>query len=278
MALLLCDGIGKACRGLCDGLCHVINLPCRLCCKTCRVSCDCICQAVTSPFFFYLAVTCGFNFPPTFWGILAVASGCGHDADWLALNAIGTLSHIIAAFYIVHKVQEDDYGFGGFGGGNNNNSSKPQPSSGSSLPTATVYGGDMEDGGKKKEPTTGYEKLQESFGPNKSAVAVPVSSTNRFGGSSSSANSWSRLCETVSYDLGVAIYLVIFVIWMCWQGSGFSKALAAGFDGNGGDYGGNGGNCAHITKWMINSVILGWIFMSLVLISFCCSLFCLKPV
>ena len=253
MALLLCDGISKGCKGLCEGLCHIINLPCRICCEGCKLSSDCCCRAVTSPFFPYLAVTCAFNLPPSVWGIQSLSLGCGDDATWLVVNAVMTAIHIAAAFYIVARIQaDDDFSVGGGGG---------RPSSTSGLPVATVY--NME-GGKQTESTSSYQKVKESF-----TTPTAVTAVSRNDGS---ANSWSRMCHIISYDAGVALYLIVFIVWVCWQSSGVSKVITGAIADGGGD------GCGQIQKWMVNSVILGWIYMMLVCTSFCCSLICLRPV
>src|SRR3569623_1680572 len=101
MALLLCQGLGNLCSGICSGLSQVLSLPCRICCEGTRLGCDAVCQALTSPFYPYLAVTFALNLPPTVWGIQSAVRGC--HVDWLIFNAIATTVHILAAFYIVQK-------------------------------------------------------------------------------------------------------------------------------------------------------------------------------
>jgi len=269
MALLLCEGIGKACDGLCTGLSHLINLPCRICSQTCRCACDGCGHVLKSPFFPYLAVTLSFNLPPAVWGFRAKVQGCDGSSSghWLLVNAIYALIHVLAAFYIVHQIQKSTTGNDvaeSSGGGSTN------PASSSSAL------GDPEKGTSKEKQqpakVTRYERVTES---------TTSGGFSYFSYSSSSRSStlagegtWARMIQVIGYDIGVALYIVVFLAWLVWQSIGVSRILGGDFDG----YDGNGGACGRVHSWATNSLVLGWMYMMVVCASFCCSLCCLRPV
>jgi hypothetical protein len=98
MAAVLCKTIGE----LCSAAGQVVCLPC----KACNVGCESLGQVFLSPFFPYLAVTLGLNMPALVYGIRSLGVACPSLSSWLMANGLLCLIHMIAAFYIVHKIRE----------------------------------------------------------------------------------------------------------------------------------------------------------------------------
>jgi len=136
------------------------------------------------------------------------------------------------------------------------------------VPTGVV---DTEWGGKKggsAKPGSGgatqYQRMVDTM-----RISNASSGDRSSGGA---ASSWNRTWRIMCYDVGVAIYIVVFLAWVCYQSVGLSRVVGGGYDGGGGN------GCDNVGRWMTNSLILGWVFMMLVCTSFCCSLICLRPV
>lgn len=237
------------CSSVCSGFSHLISLPCRICCEGTRFGCDALCRALTSPFFPYLAVTCALNLPPSVWGIQSAIQGC--HVDWLTFNGIATAIHILAAFYIVQKIQAENW----------------DDDEGSAVVVPTT-GRDPEKG---NQPTTVYQKVTESKTVTSSGIRASMSSFYMRSTTSSDgrANSLPRLIQVLCYDVGVAVYIIIFLAWMIWISIGASHMFGGVVD--------EWEGCASVGKWVRNSVILGWVYMMLVCCSFCCSMICIRP-
>lgn len=76
-----------------------------------------------------------------------------------------------------------------------------------------------------------------------------------------------RIKHVLCYDGGVAIYIILAIVWIIWQAVGFGKLVSF----NGGGCGGNG-----VASKLVTSLLCGYIYMSLVGIGFLCSLCCLR--
>lgn len=102
MAAIICDSIGKLCNSVGQLLC----LPC----KACGIGCDALCDVVKSPFFPYIGIAVGLNLPPTILGFRTIADlggDCAEAVQWLIVNGVFCFMHMVAAFYIIHKIQVD---------------------------------------------------------------------------------------------------------------------------------------------------------------------------
>jgi hypothetical protein len=102
MAAIICESFGKLCHALGDVIC----LPC----KACGIGCEAIMDALKSPFSLYILVAVGLNAAPIYMGIRTLpdlGGGCGEATSWLIVNGAICLIHIVAAFYMIHKIQED---------------------------------------------------------------------------------------------------------------------------------------------------------------------------
>lgn len=98
------------------------------------------------------------------------------------------------------------------------------------------------------------------------AQPVITKSTNR-SILDSRGNSMARIKHVLCYDGGVAIYIILAIVWMVWQGIGFGRLMSF-----------NAGNCGGntVASKLVTSLLCGYIYMSLVGIGFLCSLCCLR--
>ena len=102
MAAIICDSIEKLCSSVGQLLC----LPC----KACGIGCDALFDILKSPFFPYIGIAVGLNLPPAILGFRTIADlggDCSDAVQWLIVNGVFCLIHILAAFYIIHKIQVD---------------------------------------------------------------------------------------------------------------------------------------------------------------------------
>jgi hypothetical protein len=237
MALLLCDSIGK----LIGNACHCLTVPFQQCCSG-------MCSALTSPFFCYLAVTFSLNLPPVVWGVRSYLAYGDCNTQWMGINALLCATNIIAAMYIVHKMQDDPV--------------FSQPILPTATPVATIVAdtGLMTDAKKKDDLTTPYQAVEAQPVTGNSPVRYPTGSRD------GAPNSYQRLSQVLCYDMGVALYIVIVVVWIFWQSGGVLKL----FGGIGDE------NCNRVENWMMFSVTLGFLWMTVVCCAFGCSLLCLR--
>jgi hypothetical protein len=236
---------------------------------------------ICSPFFPYLALTVGLNLPPTLWGVQSLANVGRCDTIWLLVNAVATTLHIVAAFYIVYKIQSETataepvaYAYADTGVSNNDTVGETTP-----VPVAATK---LNDTNKMSvEEGTHYRSMEvPGLGPGGlSRVQMlsrwtTISSLSGPGdaGSDTAANSVQRLGQVMCYDAGVAVYIVISCAWMVWQSIGISRVL---FGGSSGDDGGDD-VCGEMEKWMVFSIICGFLYLMLVCFAFGCSILCLR--
>jgi hypothetical protein len=222
---------------LCSGLC---KLPCNLVNGCCENVCSALGQTLCSPFFPYLAVTCALNVPPVAWAIQSYTKGeC--DATWLYVNAIGSLVHILGSFYICRAIQAHHQ-------------------QATSLPQAEVI---AEESGNQGGFATQYKSIDST-----SVNAISFKSISLVMGSGDGegeANSVKRLTHVLCYDKIVAVYIVVAISWLVWQSVGISHVLFRQLEG-----------CDEVERWILISVVLGFLYMMLVCFAFGCSLLCLR--
>eukprot|EP00522_Entomoneis_paludosa_P011521 CAMPEP_0172455388 /NCGR_PEP_ID=MMETSP1065-20121228/12043_1 /TAXON_ID=265537 /ORGANISM="Amphiprora paludosa, Strain CCMP125" /LENGTH=282 /DNA_ID=CAMNT_0013207849 /DNA_START=29 /DNA_END=877 /DNA_ORIENTATION=+ len=281
MAAILCGGIGACCKGL--GQC--LSLPFQACSSVCGETCTFVKKSLTSPFTPYLLTTFALNLPPTIWGArafltsLAENQRCQGDS-WLWVNSGLALVHILAAFYIVFRIQEQ----------------KPDVP----LVQATVDGQE-EDTAKASAAETGtsYQKMSKGeeesntkksgsltdqliasvattvFPVTKTATATPSPEPGTRGAyygdvyEEGEANSVQRLKQLFCYDAVMAVYILAAIFWCVWQSVGISQALVSD-DGQASDL------CDSVENWSSLSIMCGFLYAMLVFVAFCCSFMCLK--
>ena len=111
--------------------------------------------------------------------------------------------------------------------------------------------------GDSANPSTPFSKADDDK-PTYTATAVPMLNGAPADPVAGHANSTKRLTQVLCYDPGVAVYLLICLLWVCWQMYGYSQIGAPG--------------CSHITS----SLLCGMIYGMLVCCTFACSLLCLR--
>jgi hypothetical protein len=234
---------------------------------------------ICSPFFPYLALTVGLNLPPTLWGFKSFGSNfetC--DTVWLHLNAVGTVLHMVAAFYIVHKIQSDQavpvpsdtaepVAYAAYADTGTSNNAADETTSAAT--TATK----LNDNSKTSvEEGTHYRSMEGPGG----RVQMLSHWTSASMSGPGSANSVQRLGQVLCYDAGVAVYIIIFCAWMVWQSIGMSTVLFGGSGSDDGDDGDDEDVCGQVEKWMVFSIICGFLYLMLVCFAFGCSILCLR--
>jgi len=237
MAAILCTSIGE----LCGKGCQCIRLPCQYLGQACSKSCDMLGEIMCTPFMPYLVVTFGLNTPAVVFALKSIESyGCSYSVfRWLAINAAFGFCHMFAAFYIVQIIRAPALAH------------RPAEATVSALTglnsqKAAEEGSYVESNFRPiTDGTVGYD--------------VP-------GG----ANSFQRIKHVLCYDKGMAIYICIFLSWVVWMGIGVSRRLF--FD----DFNEGGGDCDQMLGYMNTAIALGYVWMGMVGMAFCCSLVCLR--
>ena len=290
MAAILCQGIANLCKAL--GSC--CSLPCQLCGSCCGESCRLVGQLFSSPFTPYLLTTLALNVPPFVFGTKAFIEAKGarcHGDVWLWVNAGLAMIHILAAIYIVHRVQEEKV-----------TAAEATVVTDTETPTATAgqYQSLKENDNRQNTPapvSTQQQSMTDrllmgvvsTMAPSlaRTAPAEPRAAATRVSSAPTNmatatylgndyddgeANSYQRLKQVFCYDLVVAIYMVAAIFWCIWQSIGISQILFPEDDNNGNAV----DVCEHIGGWTVSSIICGFLFIALVCFSFTCSLLCLR--
>lgn len=226
MAAILCKTIGE----LLSQCCECMKLPCQYLGQACGKSCEFFGSVICTPFAPYLIATLSLNTPSVVYGIYAIQ---GYDCSaslvrWLIISGAFGLCHMVAAFYMTTIIQT------------------PGTQGGPTIAATT--------GLNSTQTSVEEGTYQSNFRPLSEGTEIP-------GG----ANSVQRIKHVLCYDKNVAIYILIFLIWIVWLGLGVVRRL-----------GGEGGNCDELASHMATVLICGYIWMGLVGVTFCCSLLCLR--
>lgn len=264
MAAVLCQSIGSCCSGM--GRC--LSCPFQVCGDCCSSCCSSIGRVLTSPFTPYLLTTVVLNLPPFVWGtrtaidVFHYNSSC-QNSRWLYINAALSLVHLIAAFYIVHRIQEE------------NNQAEAAAAIAGSDPEASTTNDyqKMEGRGDETATTangggTGWKTIASTLFP-VPAKAAQVAHTTLHGEGQGEANSVQRLKQVFCYDIGVALYILAIMFWFVWQSVGISQILFAENEND--SY-----ICENSEKRTILSILCGFLYIMLVCVTFACSFICLK--
>ena len=257
MAAVLCASVASCC----SALGHCLTFPCSACGTCCSSCCSSIGRALTSPFTPYILTTVVLNLPCVVWGLRTVVEvfkykeSC-QDSNWVTINAALSLVHLLAAFYIVHRIQEDNRAAAAAleGEGSPNHPIDPE---------ATNYK-PMERGEDAKP--TAWKSAAAAFFPGPAKAADVAHTAVRGEGE---ANSVQRLKQVFCYDIGVAVYIIAMLFWLIWQSVGISQVLF-GKD-NTDSY-----VCETIEKRTILSILCGFLYIMLVFVTFSCSFCCLR--
>lgn len=278
MAAILCQGIGQACSGLGEIIGQVCCLPCR----ACGFACSGIGDLCSSPFFPYAALTFGLNVPPIVLGIQGMLmSDCSSIDRWFLVNAILCLVHCVACLYIIHRIQHDPF----FRDDPIVAATPVSPSSDGKKQsfTASVFGGKAEPSApsdskksfaasvfgtktdeSKIESGTYYQAQPVQATPVKAGPVITKSNHKSI--NDSAGRSMARIKHVLCYDGGVAIYIILGIVWIIWQSMGLGRLVTF----NNGACGGGA-----VASKLVTSLICGYVYMSFVGIGFVCSLCCL---
>jgi len=187
-------------------------------------------DAVTSSFFPYLSTTFLLNIPPFALGLATVISDeC--ESNWLVFNGFLCFLHMAVATYIVYRIRAlGSSRKGGINGGCDDESK--------------VYLAPVDDcyQGMDVKGVNGS-----SDGP---AEGPP--------------NSWDRVRAVMCYDMVMACYYILFLVWVIWESNGTRIILE------------NHPQDQSCGNWMVLSVIFGFLFMGLVLVAWTASLCLLR--
>jgi hypothetical protein len=184
-----------------------------------------------SPFVPYILVTFGLNLPPFVLGVMAVnqlGGGCPGEARWMLVSGLFALAHIMGCVYIVQRIRQDRL------------EHEQQQHVGETPNTAA-----NQQGPAHMEAGTFYEKMLAPEGD-------------------APGNSWGRVKHVLCYDVGVAIYIILTIVWIFWQAAGLSEY-----------FGRDSEACPELGNSMLTSLFCGWFYISLVGFAFLCSMCCM---
>lgn len=103
MAAILCQSISSLCSATCSGCGKICSLPCTVCSSVCKPLCEGVRKLCTSHFCLYGSVAIGLNLPQIIFSFSGMSSiGC-KGSQWLLVNLLFSLSHIVAAFYLASQ-------------------------------------------------------------------------------------------------------------------------------------------------------------------------------
>jgi hypothetical protein len=219
MAALICDSVSKlcgSCTDACGSCCQVVAVPCR------AVS-QAIQGVICSPFFPFLFVTILCNVPP-----MISAAKTFTSCHWNLVNAGFCLVNIIAAFYMVHKLQQNER----------------------ILVQAQVM---MAETGTTAAHT-GTSKTDYQTMPTIATTSASNSSVRL------RDPPGERMKKVLCYDAGVAVYILIALVWLVWLMYGFPKAVATDNDACG----------------ILYAIFCATCYIIIAGCAFACSLVCLK--
>lgn len=284
MAAILCSSIGAGCTAI--G--HCLTFPCTACGSCCSTMCSALGRTLTSPFTPYLLTTVVLNVPPVLWGlrtaveVIRFGTKC-QDSIWLYVNACLSFLHLLAAWYIVHRIQQQQTDIPvvhsneiSIAGSSPETPIDPE----GVIVVETVAGGGGASAEDCKTPyksmgqedtttTPTWQRMAALFfpGPVKATQAVHAVVVGEGEGE---ANSWQRLKQVFCYDIGVAVYMVAILFWLTWQSVGISQVLFRN-DDNEDNY-----LCESMEKRTVLSILCGFLYIMLVFVTFACSFVCLK--
>eukprot|EP00548_Thalassiothrix_antarctica_P003260 CAMPEP_0194131430 /NCGR_PEP_ID=MMETSP0152-20130528/2205_1 /TAXON_ID=1049557 /ORGANISM="Thalassiothrix antarctica, Strain L6-D1" /LENGTH=198 /DNA_ID=CAMNT_0038826209 /DNA_START=171 /DNA_END=764 /DNA_ORIENTATION=- len=198
MAAILCGSIGD----LCSSCGKVLCLPC----TACGIGCEAIIDILTSPFFPYILVTALFNIPVALLGLKSLGDyeNCSDESQWMVMSGGFAVAHMIACGYIISRIRQDRISNSNGGATTTTNTT-----------TTPVVVHDME-GGKTDEKTDYKSNFDTAAA---TATAVPVKGNTTTSSSyviedeSAPKYSAGRIKEVLCYDKGVALYIIITIVW-----------------------------------------------------------------
>jgi hypothetical protein len=257
MAALLFGSLTNSC----DSCYDAVMCPCRVCgnaFQKCGEFFQGVGNVICSPFFPYLAITAALNIPPTIWSIQSYTTTCTLSW-WLWVNGFLCVAHIVASYYIVHKIQQQ------FREDKTDDIMELQDQ-----PVSLTKHTDEE----KAETSTTRTTTEPASTSEYQSMDAHVSDTNE-ADTDTLKNSPSRsLCHRLSrvlcYDAGVAIYIMVALLWVVWQTLGMAVIFRAGGDFE--------DDTCHVKRRIFLSLTCGWLYAMLVSVSFASSFLCVRQI
>jgi hypothetical protein len=241
MAAVLCSTLGDIINNTCRAISHVICLPCR----ALNLGCEKLGDILCTPMMPFVIFTFGLMTPALVYGGLSLDNyECSDLFRWLIVNAVFAIFHMVGCLYIVQKLREPG----------------PEPNFFSSRMSATTGGISTGlAGSNKNDPTNtmeegSYVRISNNF---------TVPKDNEHGG----PNSITRAKHVLCFDKGMAVYIVVIIIWMVWICIGINRRFSVD-DAN--------PDCNDLASYMTTTIMCGYIWMTMVGLAFCCSFLCLR--
>mmetsp|Transcript_29537 Transcript_29537/g.45087 ORF Transcript_29537/g.45087 Transcript_29537/m.45087 type:complete len:221 (+) Transcript_29537:75-737(+) len=103
MAALLCQSISSLFSSACTGCGKICKLPFTMCSGACSSVCGGVKQLCTSHFCIYGTLALGLNIPPMIFGLSAIPYVDCKGTQWMLMNTLFCLCHILAAMYIANQ-------------------------------------------------------------------------------------------------------------------------------------------------------------------------------
>eukprot|EP00529_Nitzschia_sp_RCC80_P028381 CAMPEP_0113447436 /NCGR_PEP_ID=MMETSP0014_2-20120614/4233_1 /TAXON_ID=2857 /ORGANISM="Nitzschia sp." /LENGTH=267 /DNA_ID=CAMNT_0000338583 /DNA_START=206 /DNA_END=1006 /DNA_ORIENTATION=- /assembly_acc=CAM_ASM_000159 len=239
MAAVLCTSISELCSASCNVVGQVLCLPLKVCDK---VVCDTIINGmVCTPFMPYLVVTYCLFTPALVYAFKSLDNNaCPELFSWLLVNAALSATHMVAAFYIVRQIRTEPSSMSPTSTSPAVAVATPQPARTSTIAAITGLApvvSASSTSAAAKSSSSDY-KLEE--GNMATATATPVTVTavpaTPYGQlndsvmtSSSAAHddteaySFGRVKHVLCYDHGMALYIVVIIVWAIWLAVGLTR-------------------------------------------------------
>jgi hypothetical protein len=282
MAALLCKSIGD--------LCSCLTVPCTLCC-------ECTGQLLCTPFAPFLIVTFALNLPLVLWSARSAEHrDCAGAPWWLWVNGIMAGMNLLGSVYIAHRVQSTRRPSGAKAA--QDHTTTTAATTGTVVEDAPDYYHDLsaakDDSDQENkhsvnvaEPATfpasvinfvgalmGSQKHTDKDKMERDApqATIILGGDGNDDDDDGPSGSFQRLGQVMCYDTVVALYLLVAILWILWQSMG--SMLAVSFAGK--NSVGDNHQCDQVQRFVVYSLICGYVYLMVVTTSFGCSIICLR--
>jgi hypothetical protein len=254
MAAVLCSTLSDIINKSCRVIGQVICLPCRLL----NLSCEKLGDFVCTPMMPFVIFTFGLMTPALVYGVRSLDnSECSNLFRWLIVNAVFAIFHMVGCLYMVQKLREPSSDMHFLSSRFSTVTGKPGAST-TTTNTTTATGFPGISSTSKTDSTMmeegAYVRISNNF---------TVPKDHERGG----PNSITRVRHLLCFDKGMAVYILVVIIWIVWICIGINRRFSVD-DAN--------PDCNELTSYMTVTVMCGYIWMTMVGLAFCCSFFCLR--
>jgi hypothetical protein len=240
MAAVLCTTLADVINTSCKAVSQVICLPCR----ALNLGCEKLGDILCTPMMPFVIFTFGLMTPALVYGVRSLDNyACPDLFRWMIVNAVFAAFHMVGCLYIVQKLRE--------------------PGSDSCLSSATTTsGGIAANTGLAETSKTDSTKMEEGAYVRISNNFSAPKDHERGG-----PHSINRAKYVLCYDKGVAVYILVILVWLVWVCIGINRRFSVD-DAN--------EACDELTGYMNITIMCGYIWMTMVGLAFCCSFLCLR--